>query len=47
MKKKLNKTETLVSVMQLRRFSKQEHPDDCRPMYFSSKFNFLLSSITG
>ena len=33
--------------MQLRTSTEEEYPDDCRPLYFSSKFKFLWSSITG
>ena len=47
MKEKLNKNETTSSVTQLRPSTKAKHPNDCRPMYFSSKFNFPLLSITG
>ena len=47
MKEKLNKNETMSSVTKLRPSTKVRHPDDCRPMNVSSKFNFLSQVSLG
>ena len=54
MKENFKKSETMSCVTQTVHNVKHpddknnvKHPDDCRPMNFSTKFNFLLSSITG
>ena len=44
---KLNKNETMSSVTKLRPSTKVRHPDDCRPMNVSSKFNFLSQVSLG
>ena len=41
MKQKLNKNETMSSVTQLKPSTKVKHPDDCRPMNFSSSSIFF------
>ena len=47
MKEKLNKNETMSSVTQLRPSTKVKHPDDCRPMNFSSSSIFFYQVLLG
>ena len=47
MKKKLNKNETMSSVMQLRPSTKEKHSDDCRLINFTSSSIFFCQVLLG